>query len=56
MIKSILRIMFCFIALSLMWTGAEYIFEGGVHTSAVDGVVCGILAAYVEARMDGGSE
>jgi hypothetical protein len=28
----------------LMWIGAEWVFEGAVHTSDVDTVVCAMLA------------
>ena len=33
--------------ITLCWTGAEYIFEGVVHTSEVDAYVASILAVYV---------
>lgn len=33
-----------YLLLGLMWVGAEYVFEGSVHTSAVDAVVCMVLA------------
>lgn len=29
---------------SLCWVGAEYVFEGAVHSSAVDGAVAALLA------------
>lgn len=30
--------------ISLCWVGAEYVFEGTVHTSTVDGAIAGLLA------------
>lgn len=36
-----------YIMLDLMWVGAEWIFEGAVHSSHIDGVVNGILAYYI---------
>lgn len=33
-----------FFLLALMWVGAEWVFEGTVHTSNVDTVVCAMLA------------
>ena len=41
-----------YIMLDLMWVGAEWIFEGAVHSSHIDGVVNGILAYYI-LRKDG---
>lgn len=42
----------------LCWVGAEYVFEGAVHSSLVDVFVCGLLAyLFIEAfsgeRKDG---
>ena len=34
--------------LALMWVGAEYIFEGVVHSSAVDAVFCAVLARLIQ--------
>lgn len=36
-----------YVLINLCWIGAEYAFEGMVHTSDVDGVVNGILAYYL---------
>ena len=33
--------------ITLCWTGAEYIFEGVVHTSEIDAYVASILAVYI---------
>lgn len=33
--------------LTLCWVGAEYIFEGHVHSSDVDGVIAYILAYFI---------
>ena len=42
--KRFLSFLMYFFLLALMWVGAEYIFEGAVHTSAVDTVFCAMLA------------
>ena len=36
-----------YIMLALMWIGAEYAFEGAVHSSHVDSVVNALLAYYI---------
>lgn len=36
-----------YVGIDLMWIGAEYLFEGQVHTSKVDGVVCGVLSLII---------
>lgn len=36
-----------YITLALMWIGAEYAFEGAVHSSHVDSVVNALLAYYI---------
>lgn len=36
-----------YFVIALIWVGAEYTFEGAVHSSYVDAVVCGLLALYV---------
>lgn len=33
--------------ITLCWVGAEYLFEGYVHSSHVDGGVAGVLAYYI---------
>ena len=35
------------VALGLMWVGAEYVFEGAVHTSYIDAVFNGVLAFFI---------
>lgn len=44
---------FCivYLLLALMWVGAEYVFEGAVHTSYVDSVVNALLTSLMVARM-----
>ena len=42
----ILSWMFLYIMIALIWIGAEYAFEGAVHSSYVDSVINGILATY----------
>lgn len=51
--RAFLTFAFCYLMLALMWVGAEYVFEGMVHSSHVDGVVCALLARYVQRGMDG---
>lgn len=36
-----------FFLIDLVWVGAEYLFEGAVHTSKVDGFICGILSYHI---------
>lgn len=40
----LLEFLIYFFLLALMWIGAEYVFEGGVHSSPVDAVVCAVVA------------
>lgn len=40
-----------YVVIALIWIGAEYAFENIVHTSYVDSVVCGVLAAFVSRKM-----
>ena len=47
------RVVVYFGALALMWIGAEWVFEGAVHTSAVDAVFCALLArSFVDKEDD----
>lgn len=41
-----------FLGISLMWIGAEHVFEGVVHTSYIDSVVCMILSFFVFKEFD----
>ena len=43
---------FCFLALT--WVGAEYVFEGAVHSSEVDAFVCALLARVLQRGGDAG--
>lgn len=36
-----------YIMLDLMWVGAEWVFEGEVHSSHIDGVVNGVFTYYI---------
>lgn len=38
--------LFLYVMIALIWIGAEYVFEGVVHSSYVDSIVNGILATY----------
>ena len=39
------------ILITLCWIGAEWMIEGVVHTSKVDGAVALVLAQYVSSRI-----
>ena len=43
---------FLFFAISLCWIGAEYVFEGAVHSSTVDAYVAGLLALSAIREID----
>ena len=47
LLESYLNWLCLYIALALMWIGAEYAFEGAVHSSHVDSVVNALLAYYI---------
>lgn len=51
--KHLVIFLYCFVALSLMWVGAEYVFEGAVHSSYVDAVVCAFLAKIIQEIVEG---
>ena len=36
-----------FFLIDLVWVGAEYLFEGAVHTSKVDGYICALLSYLI---------
>ena len=36
-----------FFLIDLVWVGAEYLFEGAVHTSKVDGYSCALLSCHI---------
>lgn len=44
LLESVLNWLCLYIMLALMWIGAEYAFEGAVHSSHVDSVVNALLA------------
>ena len=46
--NKILEFIIYYFLLGLMWVGAEYVFEGAVHTSAVDSVVCAAMARLIQ--------
>jgi hypothetical protein len=49
-LNKILEFLLYFFLLGLMWVGAEWVFEGAVHTSAVDTVVCALTARLIMDR------
>lgn len=46
--NKVLEFVIYFFLLGLMWVGAEWVFEGAVHTSAVDTAVCAVLARHIQ--------
>jgi len=48
--SNFLEFAFYYILLALIWVGAEYVFEGAVHSSHVDTVVCLLLAKLLKER------
>ena len=42
-----------YVAIALMWVGAEHVFEGEVHSSHIDGAANGVLAYYVWLNLKG---
>lgn len=36
-----------FFLIDLVWVGAEYLIEGAVHTSKVDGYICALLSYHI---------
>ena len=46
-IKVIFKYIFVLIFITVCWVGLEYIFEGAVHTSDIDGVIAMILSYFV---------
>lgn len=46
-LNPIISWLFIYVMIALMWIGAEYVFEGVVHSSHVDSVVNGLLASYM---------
>lgn len=38
--------------LDLCWVGAEYLYEGVVHSSRVDGLFCALLAYLIMREMN----
>ena len=47
LLESVLNWPCLYIALALMWIGAECAFEGAAHSSHVDSVVNALLAYYI---------
>ena len=49
-IAELIEFALAFTLLALMWVGAEYVFEGSVHTSGVDAFFCALLARTIQTR------
>ena len=47
MFRRFITWLFLYDMIALLWVGAEYVFEGAVHSSHIDSVVNGILATYM---------
>lgn len=48
LLNKFLEFLLYFFLLGLMWVGAEYVFEGAVHTSYVDTVFCALTARLLQ--------
>lgn len=46
-VGNIMMYVVVYIIADLCWVGAEYLFEGGVHSSKVDGYVMALLTCYI---------
>ena len=44
----------CLIVISACWVGLEYILEGAVHSSDVDGYVAMVLSGFITDKFIGG--
>ena len=49
-IAELIEFALAFTLMALMWVGAEYVFEGSVHTSAVDTFFCAMLARFIQTK------
>jgi hypothetical protein len=45
--KKIINYFICLILVSACWVGLEYILEGAVHSSDVDGIVAIVLSYFI---------
>ena len=54
-IKFIIFYIICLIIISACWVGFEYILEGVVHSSDVDGIVAIILSYFITDKFIGGN-
>ena len=46
-VGNIMMYVVVYIVAGLCWVGAEYLFEGAVHSSKVDGYVMALLTCYI---------
>ena len=46
-LKAIYCYLICLLIVSVCWTGLEYILEGAVHSSDVDGYVAIVLSGFI---------
>ena len=46
-LDSVISWLVVYFVIALIWVGAEYAFEGDVHASYVDAIVCGVLSTFV---------
>lgn len=49
-IAELIEFALAFTLLALMWVGAEYVFEGVVHSSYVDAFFCALLTRAIQTR------
>lgn len=45
--KKIINYFICLLLVSACWVGLEYILEGSVHNSDVDGIVAFVLSYFI---------
>ena len=46
----------CLLCVSACWVGLEYILEGAVHSSDVDGIIAFVLSAFITDKFIGGKQ
>ena len=55
-IKKIIDYFICLLLVSACWVGLEYLLEGTVHSSDVDGVVAIVLSYFITDKFIGGKQ
>lgn len=52
--KKIVNYFICLLLVSACWVGLEYLLEGSVHSSDVDGIVAIVLSCFIADKFIGG--